>query len=341
MTERITAGLLLPQWTQLRYVMEKSGPADIPVMDLGSHSGRDMWTSVLADGSPALLIEKRPDEKSPTTVGAANISVAERYLTYRGRELQVVQLDCRDRNLEPIFAEVCLMVLDKLRSGSAISDAITGILSDLRQLLGVGGRPSPVRRMDIGLLGEMLVLRNLVYADWQNYLAWTGPAGSRFDFRSGGIAIEIKTYRKKQTDTVTISSLDQLDPPAGATLWLQTVELEPDPKGDITYSALHSQIRGCLPPRYQVRFEEQMHEAADLDSIGDLTQAYSLNALRLYRVGKGFPAVTRSSLVDGELPVGVSHVRYRLDLAAARDWLVDKEVSTLVSGNVAEHDAGA
>lgn len=341
MSERVSAGLLLQQWNQLRFAQAKGAPGNIPVLPVNNLAENGVWASVLMDGSPALLMEKSESEESTEAVRAARISATERQLVFQQRELQVVQLECRDRNLEPIFAELCLMVLEKLNAGSSVVTAITGILTELRELLGLSGTGQRARRADIGLLGEMLVLRKLVQADWRHYQAWTGPTGSRVDFRSGDVALETKTYLKKQTETVTISSLDQLEPPPQATLWLQTVVLEPDPKGDINYSALHAHIRRCLPPKLQVQFEERMDAAVELDAANEISQAYSISALRLYRVDSGFPALTRHNLIGQTLPVGVSHVRYSLDLASAQSWLTDTKVTELFGGHESERDAPA
>jgi hypothetical protein len=49
---------------------------------------------------------------------------------------------------------------------------------------------------------------------------------------------------------------------------------------------------------------------------------FSLLSLEFYSVTEGFPRLTPASFAEGEMPVGVSHFRYRVNLDFASEFRV-------------------
>lgn len=332
MSEAPSPAILREYWSGLRLAAEPESKSSIPVLKISSLAGPPAWASILMDGRPALLIETKPSSETPRTDIAANIRFSERKLVHDGRHLNVLQLECQNHTLEAIFAEVCAMVLDRTARGVLVHAAVLAVLQELKELLGTGPVP-PKQSSDttIGVLGELLVLHALVSHHPENYHAWIGPTGSRFDFRSGTFLLEVKTLTKKQTETVSISSLDQLEAPSKGQLWMYVITLEPDPHGMLSVPELQNSIRQLLHKDDISSFDKNMNASIGKTPVeASPADRYSLYSTNLYRIAANFPALTRHNLIGTNLPAGVSHVRYRLDLSVAAAWKSDLNLEELL-----------
>lgn len=341
MPEPHSPALLREMWSQLRLATTHNPKGAVPVLPLDMPTGPAVWTSVLSTGQAALLVEAAGTPETLHPSRSANIRLTQRSMTYRGSELGILQLECHDDSLEPVFAEVCAMVLDRTSEDVSVHHALTTVMQDLGELLGLGAptASSPRTSSSIGLMGELLVLRELVELDPKLLHSWTGPSGSRFDFRAGGFALEVKTLLKKQTETVTVSSLSQLEPPEGGELWLYALILEPDPLGDINITRLYRDIRQKLPIDTALIVDEKLRDELEAAERSKPEASYTLHSDRLYKTDKQFPALTTARLTDAELPVGVSHVTYRLDLAAAAPWRSEHSFMELLKTGLDSDDA--
>ena len=87
------------------------------------------------------------------------------------------------------------------------------------------------KEQEIGLWGELwLLVRLLRNVGMSALQSWTGPLAEPHDFRLKNVEFEVKTTRRR-TRTHTISSLDQLLPSPGNTLYLLSLQLEPTAAG--------------------------------------------------------------------------------------------------------------
>ena len=116
-------------------------------------------------------------------------------------------------------------VADRIQlDGDDVGTAIDCILDRFHAMLSAIGRLS--EKQEIGLFGELLVLRHLVRRVGGELAveAWTGPSGEEHDFALDGYDIEVKTT-VAEGRTHSISSVTQLQATSGRNLWLLSVPL--------------------------------------------------------------------------------------------------------------------
>jgi hypothetical protein len=171
----------------------------------------------------------------------------------------------------------------------------------------------------LGLFGELWFMsRWAVFPDVID--VWTGPAGTRHDFVSRAVSVEVKTSRVRGDGPLRhrVANLDQLDDPETGHLLLFSLAVAEDVNAANTLPALISHLRG------RVRERPELLAALDRGlAHAGWTPAASIRhghrwrilSEELYRVDHGFPRLTRGSFPHG-LPVGVDMVTYTVDLAA-------------------------
>jgi hypothetical protein len=182
---------------------------------------------------------------------------------------------------------------------------------------------SQVPSSTVGLLGELVVLADLVQVDPSAVDYWAFPDHERHDFRHGKVALEIKTTLRREGSgsVVGISSLDQLDPPAGGQLYLQWLRLERDVVGPHSIELLVNRISSALRGDSLERFRERL---SDVDTVNGAAQArFSLEETHCFHVGALFPRLTGHRLLAGAPDAGVSKISYQLDLSAAAAFSVE------------------
>jgi hypothetical protein len=100
----------------------------------------------------------------------------------------------------------------------------------------------------LGLFGELWMLQRLLPRLGLGTLdAWTGPAAQAHDFRVGTDEFEVKTT-SGAARTHTISSLDQLMPSTGCSLYILSIQLAHAGAGGTTLGETVQSIVGTLEP---------------------------------------------------------------------------------------------
>lgn len=325
MTNASLARTLIQNWQVLR--TERWQSNRVAVMSVTASPMRPRaWASIGPGGIPRMLLELDGNAHAEYARTEGRISVEVVPLYYQNEQLSVLAVQCNLEQLERVFADFCASALGRIVSGELPQAAVDGVLADLRDLLaGTAGGRKPAGSM-LGLAGELLVLRDLVRHDPALLDAWQGPDGARHDFRWGEVAAEVKTYVRRQVREVTISSLDQLEPPAGGQLFLVEVCLERNAAGEITVQGLIDEIRRCVDAERMHAFLTRAKDYMPVDE--EAAGPWSLKYVNSFIIGRGFPSLTESHLVGGKVQNGISHVTYRLNLAAADNWSFD--------GNLAE-----
>jgi len=234
---------------------------------------------------------------------------------------------CRDPSVNQAFEAFCAMLWRTAADGE-MTAALSQCSEEFRRLLAVEQDVHP--QSLIGLIGELVVLRQLVEYQPSLISAWTGPAGSRHDFRRGNVAAEVKaTLRSQSKDrTVKISDIDQLDPPVGGSLYLWLVRLEQAMHGALSVVALAADIRTHLDSAEESAFDGCLQKWGGQD----WSKQFELRELKAYHVREGFPRLSASMLSRGSLDPGVSNVSYSLSLESARSFEVPVKVATEAMG---------
>lgn len=170
---------------------------------------------------------------------------------------------------------------------------------------------------EIGLVGELIVLRTIIDAGVPQVLAlesWVGPLNAVRDFEIGTGAIEVKTTISAVGFPAKIGSLEQLDDSARQPLFLAGVRLRQGETGQ-NLSELVADIRDISAGEaYATRLlNERLIAFGYLDAHADrYIRRFSLIETRVVEVKESFPRLT-----PGNVPLGVQEASYQIDLDKA------------------------
>jgi hypothetical protein len=277
------------------------------------------------DDGARLLLPLSAGEPFPKIAEARGLTLTDSVFMLEGRPRRFIDLVCKSRELEEVFRDLVVEVLRRIDAKETPAKAVEGSIKDFRDLL-LGARTQNISAESaVGILGEFALLERLLKIDREAWKAWTGPLDGRHDFRAGPHAIEVKSSTRSQRKSVQISALDQLAEPPGGTLALFHQVFEEDSGGDLTIPILASRILTLSSDSEAVAelFVNAGYDAT-FDSQWDQFR-FSAFQEDAYRVGPGFPRLVPADFQSGELPSGVSHFRYTVDLSTASQFVLRKE----------------
>lgn len=272
----------------------------------------ELLAGVDSEGRRHLLIPLGPGEAARTYMKGRGVQLTR--VSQSGASYLTVF--CLLPELHPVFTQFCRELVESVESASSPAREAAEAFDRWRQLFSdAAASGSLSEEALVGLIGELLALQDLLARGAAPSLEyWEGPLGRVHDFRIAGHAIEVKATLTREGRVVQISNVDQLQPPPGCDLVLRHVRLDRDPAG----FNLEDLVEGIRTA------------GADEDSLSALLlkldvspQHLDVYSGRRYRVtdtrhydvtSPAFPRIVRSSFNDGELPPGILHVRYAIDL---------------------------
>lgn len=314
-------------WLLLRAGGHDTGGLEIPTVptDVSTPAG-PARIAVGPNGEPRVLL---PLSERATVQGLAStrsISIETVTLTHKGRTSRFLDITCRARELETVFAEVVDEMLARIVAGQDCVSAARSTLDDFQTLLVPSGNGVETARIS-GLVGELLVLNRLLDRSSSAWRTWRGPAGDRHDFRAGDCSLEVKTSSRADTSSILVNGLEQLEPPSGGRLFLARFILEPVQGGLLQVSMLARSALGKCDMPHSLGELIRASGCDDIDSHQWNRQAFRLEREEFYQVGAGFPRLTSSMLLSGSAPAGVSAVSYAIDLSLAKAFLLTPDAS--------------
>jgi hypothetical protein len=248
----------------------------------------------------------------------------------------LVRLVLLDGEQIDIFRTICrdLMRATERVSVANAEQAVTLILTRLRRwqdLLKISGQRGLSKQAQLGLFGELVFLRDLFMKNLpvhEAVAAWRGPMGAEQDFGYTDWLFEIKSQLTTSDQALIISSLSQLDTGSGNIILCHqtfSVGSEHD-AGVVTLRSLVANLRSTIrdsDPLAGDLFQTALLEAgySDKDEYGEL---HYMGLVRcMFRVEDSFPR-----LVPTAVPVGISDVRYQINISACMEFEVGFEELT-------------
>lgn len=233
-----------------------------------------------------------------------------------GAEFTRLTLDARGMYAEA-YGLLQSVVL-AMRGGATLAAATSAAMTNMKALL--AARPRISEESQVGLIGELLLLRSLLDAhdeytvlDW-----WLGPLAEERDFAFSSFDAEVKTTLSEARRHV-IHGVGQLEPSPGRALWLVSLQITRaggDPAG-FSLPSLIGELRDQLCGTRD-RFNGHLAREGwdDDDAVMYRTKYVRRSSPVAYLVDDDFPAVTserlRSTVPHANL---VSDVSYRVDLS--------------------------
>ena len=169
----------------------------------------------------------------------------------------------------------------------------------------------------IGLLGELLVLRDLIQLGKTDALnSWLGPEGGEHDFKFVEFDLEVKTTISEKRSH-RIGSLSQLTPSGDRTLLLASVQLTRTTGAlGFNIAELVDWIKSNSDSTWDQLAEKLQHCGWREDHTHLYTARFELRSEPLtFRVDSNFPRLMSETLeLSEELMPRISEVSYRVDL---------------------------
>ena len=182
----------------------------------------------------------------------------------------------------------------------------------------------------VGLLGELYILAEhlmpVINAE-ESVRAWIGPEGKKQDFTLDDWAIEVKTTISGDQQTISISSLDQLDRVTDR-LYLIRVVAAPATEGEgLSLGELYNR---CLDSvQHDVVIEGMFLQKASAlygkASDTQIKEQFKIVNVSLFDVIDDFPKMTR-----GDVHAGITEARYEVSVGAIASYEVNSDLSELL-----------
>jgi hypothetical protein len=311
-------------WSLLRTGGYEATGLEIPTVQTGVMSPTGPVRLALGEGGAArILLPLRAREPVQGLPETPSLRIAVSEYTSGNTRLRFLDITCLVPDLEPVFAELASEILKRVGSGVNCVVATRSTILDFRALLLQPPRGKITLATIAGLVGELLVLNRLLDRSAKAWRVWRGPAGDRHDFRSANRSLEVKTTTRAGNTVLSVSSIEQMEPPSGGRLQLLHVVLESVPVGLLSVSALGRAALAKADERDRLRELLTAIGCADPDADEWNEATFRLEAEQLYEVRDQFPRLIPSMLVSGQLPAGVGALTYQIDLAAAAAYRCD------------------
>lgn len=173
-----------------------------------------------------------------------------------------------------------------------------------------------------GLFGELWYIKHWMEANKEIppliIEQWEGPTSDRIDFKNSKCGVEIKTAVDKLTKTIKISNEKQLKlSDAVSTLYLYVCFLERSKTHGMSLQDLVDDVRssiGSQSDRLLLLFNDMLMDLGFRENVY-IDIYFFVDKVELYEADNSFPRISSE-----ELPLGISHVSYSIDLTHCIDY---------------------
>ncbi|WP_168202873.1 MULTISPECIES: PD-(D/E)XK motif protein [unclassified Tardiphaga] len=267
-----------------------------------------------SDNAPCLMLQTTLAPEALFELGGMRLS------TMPDQSGPFLVLSLEDSSRRDLFSTICADVVSAA-TRAVMADALEQFLARLdawRRFLR-DRRDGLSRPETIGLIGELLVLEQLLTADPYRLATWQSPDDGLHDFESGGHALEVKAGLGPSS-SITISALDQLDTTGLRRLDLLHVRLVEVP-GARCLRDIIGAISSILPDDASRRaFDNALLRRGLMpdDDAARLTPKVQQRSIDAYSITEVFPRLSRAAL-----PIAITEATYTLEVRAIAAFAAD------------------
>lgn len=284
---------------------------------------------VMPSDSPALVLEVPSAAVSPGTTYPKCAGFSVRPELVSGGTVRL-RLERAGEQYADLFEILCQDVADQAKtapSEAVAFRAILGRLATWQRFVQEHGLNRMTEEKQIGLFAELVyfgqhVLPRMAAAD--AFRCWRGPSGEAHDFELHDVSVEIKATSKASPSFIGISNLDQLELTGDKPLILTTMQITEDNHTGQTLSDIVDSTRRMIAEVDEsatIAFDAILMQVGYLRSHSD---SYGIRRRcshrRDFRVGDGFPRMTRSTV-----PPGISEASYRIRIDSCLPFEIEQE----------------
>jgi hypothetical protein len=321
-------------WAQLRGGNASESGLSIPTVPSEVKTEIDNIRFALStENKPRLLLPISAHERLPEFPDTAGVSITEAVYRQSGKSIRFIDMTCLIKDLESVFDDVANEIVTRIDHGDTCSQALLSTLRDFQALLtGKSGTGLSDAEL-IGLMGELVFLRELLKVNKNAWVTWQGPLAKRHDFRSDLCTLEVKTTSRPSNYCVSINSVDQLETPSSGELHLIRMVMEYSPNSNLTFNSLLNEVKelSSNPNEIVKRLKKVGIEPDTAHEWGEIP--FRLESREIYRVMDNFPRITQETFLGSHLPAGVLKLRYEIDLSMAQNYKLDNDdAAALIQG---------
>lgn len=216
-----------------------------------------------------------------------------------------------------IFCDDIILNIESDKNNQSISTNLYNRITQWKDLLKGKMKKMLSLEEQIGLFGELLVLKDIILKNNKSIDFWRGPEKDLQDFLCKNCAIEVKSSLSSKNKIITISSKNQLETEKNY-LFLIYYSLTKDDNG-VNLSELISSIEDILVSVNSKNiFLKKLLELGynfDEDYF-----SFILDGESYYEVTNKFPKLNSNGL-DSR----ITEVKYKLDLKQCEEFKINKE----------------
>lgn len=219
----------------------------------------------------------------------------------------------------------------KTLSADAAKDALVAVCRrlDLWKHFFAVSRNGLSLNQQAGLFAELTVLIDVMspaIGEESAAHAWYGPAGALQDFADDRLGVEVKSVSSTGPAIVTIANERQLDDRLVGELLLAVYKLDIRETGEgMTLPGKIEAVRAHLAGHESASalFEAKLIRSGYSDAQrAKYIHRMTVRSVDWFRVAGSFPRIT-----EQELPSGVSHVSYKVNVESCQEWAVPPEMA--------------
>jgi len=278
----------------------------------------EIWIEFVANGDPMRDSKKYPfADVQGLRLDVQNVRVD-------GREFDAILVSVSGSDFDDVFRMFADEIVEDLYREPELKGTILEVESKISRWMNFFRNPrrETSREQVLGMLGELVFMRDWLDTELTQYSTWAGPFGSSKDFVGNNIDVEVKVLGRKTGPRVhSISSLDQLNSSNGKPLFLFSVRATLGIGKPERVSDLIDNVRNT--PMFARDFESATYFNRALQSHGlldDVPKEFStfdLIDVTFFQVDENFPRLDTS--LTANLPQ-VLDVRYDLDLTSEQPY---------------------
>jgi len=317
------------QWAELRArkPIAEDALATLPIMSEGIETSLLMAMDIAGDLHLLIPVHRGPTgARTPDLNG---LRVRHRLLE-TGEFIDLTATPSHEQVFNPVCEDVITAVWSERRDPwSAVASIIRRWQSAWKPV-----RPEMDKATQVGLIGELLVLKSLMIPCIGHAAVdqWSGPEWERHDFVSDRLHLEVKTTRRSRHEH-EISRLDQLRVPDGCQLLVVSIQVEETIGGNQTLASNVDEIVDllradtCCLDTFMTKLANMGWSDGMRDS-GELLRFFVRSSFA-YVVDESFPRLPD----DFTPPSGVVSVKYTVDLANLPALGIDEAADIVKAAN--------
>lgn len=277
------------------------------------------------DGLPRLILELKSqvvEHKEQVERVTKGLIVKRAPIYMDDEERNAIIVAPKQSTFEGVFFSLGDHLLEELSRPNA-SEGIDSVLAIIDSWASFFKNSRPVSRKEsiLGMLGELLTIRDHLDPASFEVNMWTGPDGGLHDFSSSTKSIEVKVSGSRTGPLIhKVSHLDQLTPPSEGDLYLVSFRAVLDKKGGDSILALAEDVRQMdqfAEPWAKDFLNSAISDAGINEEMDENHRNYRVIEQKIYKIEGGFPTL---GLEPSDVDSRVVDIVYSLDFSGLGDF---------------------